>query len=72
MLEYHSHALERAAQRGISEEQIEHAWNHPKTATVPGRRPDTLQFVGTLPSGGQISIVVDKNDRRRIITVWLV
>ena len=70
-MEFAAHALDRVAERGVTREDVEYAWNRPMGATGPGARRDTVKFQGRLPSGRGLVIVVSKYNRRRIITVWL-
>jgi hypothetical protein len=71
MLHFAAHALDRVRERGISQSDVEFAWAHPASATVSGRRPDTRKFVGRTATGTDLIVVVAKDDRRRIITVWV-
>lgn len=69
-MEFVGHARERMAQRGLAEEDVEYAWSHTVAPSQPGRRPDTVKFVGQTAAGRRLVIVVSKFDRRRIISVW--
>lgn len=57
-----SHALERMAERGITENDIEYAMNHRMGYPEPGNRPDTMVVRGFARGGGILKIVVSAAD----------
>lgn len=70
VLDFSNHAVEQCRQRGIGLEEAEDAWDRPVEQTRPGKRPDTLSFIGQTTSGRRITFVVDHLNRRRIVSVW--
>jgi len=71
MLNFADHALDRVRERGITPGQVEYAWSHPTGPTLAGARPDTQKFTGRTSAGTDLVIVVARDDRRRIISVWV-
>lgn len=74
MLEYSRHAEDRLAERGISRQDVEHAFAHQLGSPEPGNRPGNIVVTGTLPAGGsRLKIVLGGVDPNRyVVTAWRV
>ena len=69
-MKYVRHALDRLADRGISEHDIELALRHPEGPPEPGSGVGNMVIVGAATGGRRLKVVCSAADRELVVSAW--
>ncbi len=73
VLKLTDHAIDRLRERGLSVDDLEHAYARRMGDFQPGTQIGSMTMVGPLPDGrGRVKIVVAADDDKRVLSAWTI